>query len=175
MLPSAISGHELIIKSRKKCSNNDHIFECTIVFFLEHVGVKSIKRIRSFPRFIFPVLILLLSACGGGSSDSGGGLSLAPGDTIPKDVRSTITQSGSYGLPDVSFLTDIRINCSSANVNAVASSPINPVPFTINCSGGNVGIVDFPPRGGNLQVTFNSGNEMRVQVTDAQSINCRVC
>ena len=67
---------------------------------------------------------LFLLGCGGGSSDSGGGFSLAPGDTIQKDVHSTITQtgggfslapgdtiqkdgrftitqSGSYGLPDV--------------------------------------------------------------------------
>ncbi len=135
--------------------------------------------------FTFPLFLL---GCGGGSSDSGGGhtlasgntiqkdaLFLAPGDTILIDVHSTITQSGSYGLPVVFYLTDIKINCLSANVNAVASSSINPVPFTINCSGSNVRIVDFPPRGGNLQITFNSGDEIGVQVTDALSISCRVC
>ena len=126
------------------------------------------------PRRLYSMACLLCIAalaagCGGGSSDSGGGFAISPGDTIPANTPTTITQSGSYGLPQVGYLTDIRIDCSAANVDSTANSTSTGRTFSENCNRGFSSFIDFPSGGGSLVVNFNSGSTIMVSVSQAQS------
>lgn len=137
------------------------------------------NQIRAIKQVLFQILLLsgllLLSGCGGGSSDSGGGSSFtrsAPPTTrgilIP-DVPNTITQSGTYIITNVPWMTDIRIDCSSANVNVTANSPLE-ISFATNCINGFATIFDYPAGGGTLVVNFNSGIQILVSIVEALSI-----
>ena len=131
------------------------------------------KQKKSRHRYLISVFIIgtaLMAGCGGGSSDSGGGFTTAPGGTIPEDTPTTITQSGTYVLPSVAYLTDIRIECPGANVDATANNANTGRTFAAICNGGFASIIDFPSGGGNLVVDFNSGNPITVKVQKAASL-----
>ena len=124
---------------------------------------------RLFSMACLLCIAALATGCGGGSSDSGGGFAISPGGTIPANTPTTITQSGSYGLPQVGYLTDIRIDCSAANVDSTANNTSTGRSFSENCNNGLSSFIDFPSGGGSLLIEFNSGSSITVSTSQAQS------
>ena len=103
---------------------------------------------------------------------------ISPGGTIPENTPVLISQNGTYNLPVVAWLTDIRLSCPSATLQASASpsqTGEGDADLTESCSGTSARIVDFPPGGGVLRIQFSSGNQLTAQVTEAESIPCRFC